>query len=200
MILQKIAHGILRLMGWTIIGEVPDLKKAVLVAAPHTSNWDGFLLLVYKVAIDLDVSFFAKHSLFWWPLSAILNALGAIPVDRSKKSGSVEQAIEKFAHEERFFLAMAPEGTRRWKPYWRTGFYHIAMAAKVPVVMGYADYKEKKLGLVKLIELTGNPAKDLEVMREFYAPITPRRPENMAPIEFPPSMYEQYSAANKPAP
>ncbi len=190
MILQKIARALLRLMGWKIVGEIPDLQKAVLIAAPHTSNWDGFLLLVYKVAVDLDVKFFAKHSLFWWPLSAILNALGAIPVDRNKHLGSVQHAIQKFAEEDHFLLAMAPEGTRRWKPYWRTGFYRIAMAAKVPVSMGYADYKTKTLGLVKTIELSGDPAQDIEVIREFFTPITPRRPENMAPIEFPPSMYE----------
>ena len=200
MILQKIARGILRLIGWKIVGHVPTMKKAVLVAAPHTSNWDGFLLLVYKVAVDIDVNFFAKHSLFWWPLGTILNALGAIPVDRNKKSGSVQQAIEKFAEEDALFLAMAPEGTRRYKRYWRTGFYRIAMAAKVPVVLGFADYEKKTLGLGKTIELSGDPEQDLAAIREFYASVTPHRPENRAPVEFPPSMYEQYSAADKPAP
>jgi len=190
MMLSKIAHGLLRLGGWTIVGGLPPVKKAVLIAAPHTSNWDGFWLIVFKIAVGLQLRFFAKHTLFWWPLGNLLAALGAVPVDRAEKKGAVQRALDEFAANDDLYFAMAPEGTRSWKPYWRTGFYRIALGAKVPVMMGFIDYKAKTLGLVKLIELTGDPATDIATIREFYAPIHPRHPKNQGPIEFPPSLYK----------
>ena len=190
MMLSRIAHGLLRLGGWTIVGGLPPVKKAVLIAAPHTSNWDGFWLIVYKIAVGLKLKFFAKHTLFWWPLGQILSAVGAVPVDSAATKGSVQQAIDEFAENDEMYFAMAPEGTRSWKPYWRTGFYRIALGAKVPVMMGFIDYEAKTLGLVKLIELTGDPAEDIQTIREFFAPFSPRHPKNQGPIEFPPSLYE----------
>ena len=110
--LKCLANIILRMGGWKILGEIPSIPQAVFLAAPHTSNWDGFWLLVYKVAIDLDVRFLAKDTLFWWPLSSILRALGAMSLDRDDASGSVLQLVGTFEQQDSLFLALAPEGTR----------------------------------------------------------------------------------------
>ncbi|MBT8086244.1 MAG: 1-acyl-sn-glycerol-3-phosphate acyltransferase, partial [Woeseia sp.] len=120
---QTIAFGLLRLRGWTLVGEIPSVKKAVLLAAPHTSNWDGFWLIVCKVALGIRIRFFAKHTLFWWPLGTLLTGLGAIPVERSQRGANVEKLVKLFAESDELFLALAPEGTRKWRPYWRSGFY-----------------------------------------------------------------------------
>ena len=184
--LQKLAKIIMKIGGWTLVGEVPALKKAVFIAAPHTSNWDGFWLLVAKCGLNIDVRFLAKHTLFWWPLSAILGFFGAIPIDRSASSSTVDELVQLFAEEDQLFLALAPEGTRRWRPYWKTGFYQIAKAAKVPIILAFIDYREKRLGLGITLPEDQSSAADLEVLRNFYAPFVGRNPQNHGPIEFPP--------------
>lgn len=187
MILRTIAKTILRLGGWETVGGQPEVKKAVLIAAPHTSNWDGFWLLVYKVAIGLDVRFLAKEALFWWPLGNLLSALGAMPIDRKSGSDVIRQVASDFAKQDSFYLALAPEGTRSWKPYWKSGFYRIATSAKVPVIMGFIDYRTKRMGLGDMITLSGNIEQDLDKIRAFYGPLQGRRPELASPIKFPPS-------------
>jgi 1-acyl-sn-glycerol-3-phosphate acyltransferase len=183
---RRIARLILRLGGWTIAGELPSVKKFVAIAAPHTSNWDGFWLLVYKIAFDIDVNFLAKHTLFWWPLGSILRAMGAIPVDRAVSASTVQQVVDAFAERDRFWFALSPEGTRKWQPYWKTGFYRIAKAAKVPIVLAFIDYREKRMGIGITLPENQNLADDLQTIREFYAPFSGRVPERQGPIEFPP--------------
>lgn len=172
--------------GWEIVGDVPDLEKAVYIAAPHTSNWDGFWLIAAKVALDLEARFLAKHTLFWWPLGPVLSWFGAIPIDRSRGAGIVPQLIEMFDQSTRLNLALAPEGTRRWMPYWKTGFYRIAVAANVPIVLGFIDYDRRQMGIGGIFRPTGDTEKDLEYLRDFYSHYTPRHPGNMGPIAFPP--------------
>ena len=184
--LQKLARFILKTCGWEAVGEVPPLDKAVFVAAPHTSNWDGIWLLVYKVALRVDIRFLAKHTLFWWPLGTLLNALGAMSIDRSVAHDTVNQLIETFATEDHLFLALAPEGTRRWKPYWKTGFYQIAKSANVPIVLAFIDYKNKKLGVGITLPEGQTLEQDLKSIREFYAPFTAAVPKRRGPIAFPP--------------
>ena len=167
--LQKLARFILKTCGWEAVGEVPPLDKAVFVAAPHTSNWDGIWLLVYKVALRVDIRFLAKHTLFWWPLGTLLKSLGAMPIDRSVAHDTVNQLIETFAAEDHLFLALAPEGTRRWKPYWKTGFYQIAKSANVPIVLAFIDYKNKAVGIDQVFNPTGDMEKDILNIRLFYA-------------------------------
>ncbi|MDX1405333.1 MAG: lysophospholipid acyltransferase family protein [Woeseiaceae bacterium] len=183
---QGFARGILRLGGWTIAGELPSFEKAVFIAAPHTSNWDGFWLLVYKIALQVEVHFLAKHTLFWWPLGPVLSAMGAIPVDRSKSSSTVQQVVSAFAEHEHFWFALSPEGTRKWQPYWKTGFYRIAKEAGVPIVLAFIDYREKRLGIGKTLPDNRTIDEDLETIREFYAPFEGRIPERQGPIAFPP--------------
>lgn len=186
MILKNLAKAIIRVSGWEIVGEVPSLEKAVYIAAPHTSNWDGFWLLVAKTVLGLEARFLAKHTLFWWPLSVILNWFGAIPVDRSRDAGVVQQLIDMFGVTDRLNLALAPEGTRKWTQYWKTGFYHVAIEANVPIVLTFIDYKNKRMGIGETFKPSGEQDRDLAHLRKFYAPYVPRHPRNKGPIAFPP--------------
>lgn len=183
--LASLARFILRVGGWKVFGAVPDEPRAVLIAAPHTSNWDGFWALVYKVAVGLDVKFFAKHSLFWFPLGNLLRALGGVELNRGRAGSAVDQAIEMFNSSESFYFGLAPEGTRRKATGWKTGFYRIALGAGVPVYLGLIDYQEKHVGIGPRLELTGDPSTDLSHCRDFYDGISGRHPDQASPIVFP---------------
>lgn len=182
--LQGLARLILRVAGWTPVGGIPDVPKAVIIAAPHTSNWDGVWALVYKVAIGAEIHFFAKKSLFWFPLSSLLRWLGGIPLDRERAGSAVKQAIDMLKEQDNFYFALAPEGTRTKKPGWKSGFYRIAEGAGVPVYMGFLDFKNKRLGIGTGFHLSGDQEADLEIVRNFYAGVQGRWPEKTSPIEF----------------
>ncbi len=185
--LASIARFLLWLGGWTLVGEHPAAPKAVIIATPHTSNWDGVWGLIAKVALRLDVRFFGKASLFWFPLSVLLRGMGGIPLDRSRPGSAVEQAIESYARRETFYFGMAPEGTRSRKDYWKTGFYRIATGANVPVVLAFFDYESRRLGLGPTLEMSGNAEQDLAAIREFYREhARGKHHEKMSPIAFPP--------------
>jgi 1-acyl-sn-glycerol-3-phosphate acyltransferase len=183
--LRRFAQWLLRVRGLTPIGGIPPDPKAVFIAAPHTSNWDGFWALVYKVAIGIDVNFFAKHSLFWFPLGNLLRALGGIKLDRSKAGSAVEQAIGMFNDSDSFYFGLAPEGTRRKTDGWKTGFYRIALGAGVPVYLGFLDFGNKRIGIGPRVDLSGDREADLAVIRKFYEGVRGRRPEKASPIAFP---------------
>jgi len=184
--LQRIAHLILKIGDWTPMGELPTAEKVIFIAAPHTSNWDGFWLMVYKVAMQIDLHFLAKHTLFWWPLGTVLRALGAIPIDRSDSTSTVQQVVDEFAGRDRFWFALAPEGTRKWQPYWKTGFYRISKAADILLVLGFIDYENKQMGIGITLPAERNLADDLQLMQQFYEPRVGRIPGNTGPVEFPP--------------
>lgn len=180
----RIAKWLLRIGGWTIAGSVPNVPKAVIIAAPHTSNWDGFWALTYKVSIGFDISFFAKKSLFWFPLGNLLRGLGAIDLDRSRAGGAVQQAIDEFASRDQFFFGLAPEGTRSKTDGWKSGFYRIALGANVPVYPGFLDFGRRQIGIGERIDLTGDEETDLETIREIYEGVVGRHPEQASPIRF----------------
>ena len=183
--LRSFARWMLRVGGWTTVGGVPEDPKAVFIAAPHTSNWDGLWALVYKVAFDIDVKFFAKHSLFWFPLGNILRALGGIDLDRRKAGTAVNEAIRMFETEEQFYFGLAPEGTRKRTEGWKTGFYRIAIGARVPVYLGLLDYGRRRIGIGRKMELTGDMDADMAVIRDYYKDIDGRWPEKASPVVFP---------------
>ncbi len=182
--LRWLAKRILNLGGWQILGEIPAIDKAVFIAAPHTSNWDGFWLLVYKVAMQVDVRFLAKETLFWWPLGRLLSALGAMPIDRGDAGGVVPQLVKAFAREEHLFLALAPEGTRSWRPHWKTGFHRIASAADVPIVLAHIDYEKREIAIGPTLPKGRSLEEDFEAIREYYAGVKGRRPELQGPVTF----------------
>lgn len=184
--LQGIARLILWVAGWTPVGDPPDLDKAVFIAAPHTTNWDGFWLMVYKTERNMDIHFLAKHTIFWWPLGPVLRAMGAMSIDRTVSASTVQQVVDAFAERDHFWFALSPEGTRKWQPYWKTGFYRIAKSANVPIVLSFIDYKKKELGIGITLPDSQTMEQDLHAIQEFYAPFTGRWPERQGPIEFPP--------------
>jgi len=183
--LRGLAKLILRVGGWTAVGDGPFAPKAVFIAAPHTSNWDGFWGLVYRVSIGINIHFFAKESLFWFPLGALLRGLGGIPLDRGRAGSAVNQAVARFSDEASFYFGLAPEGTRTLTPGWKSGFYRIASAANVPVYLGFLDYTNKRVGIGARLDISGDPEADLKICRDFYAHIEGRWPEKASPVRFP---------------
>ena len=164
------------------MGDLPTVPKAVIIAAPHTSNWDGFWALVYKVAIGLDVRFFGKHTLFWFPLGSILRVLGGIPLDRSRPGSAVDQAVELFAENDSFYFGLAPEGTRSLTAGWKSGFYRIASRADVPVIVGFLDYGRRQIGIGDALTLSGDVDKDMARIADLYRDTVGRWPEKTSPI------------------
>lgn len=159
----------LRAMGWRLEGALPDLPKFVIAVAPHTSNWDFVVSLFTRMALGLRSGWIGKHTLFYPPLGFLMRALGGIPVNRNTKSGLVEQMVEAFAVRERLVLAIAPEGTRKAVQRWRTGFYHIALRAHIPIVPASLDYKHKVLTFGPPLYPSGDRDADFEILRAFFA-------------------------------
>jgi 1-acyl-sn-glycerol-3-phosphate acyltransferase len=177
--LHYLAMAVLKISGWRKEGQVPDFPKFVAISAPHTSNWDLLFALLLAFAFDIKISFMGKNSLFRPPFGALFKWLGGIPIDRGKPTGMVEKSIEAFHANEKMILVIAPEGTRTRAARWRSGFYHIARGAQVPIVLAYLDYGRKAGGIGPAIIPTGDIEGDMKQIRTFYAHITPKHPERM---------------------
>jgi 1-acyl-sn-glycerol-3-phosphate acyltransferase len=162
--------------GWTVEGTAPFPRKFVVIAAPHTSNWDFLYFLGAADGLNLDLSFMGKKSLFRWPFARAMKDMGGVPVDRSSSQNYVQQMIEEFGRRAEFMLTIAPEGTRNRVEQWKTGFYHIAVGAKVPLVCGMMDYKRKVVGLGPTIWPTGDYDKDMVEVFRYYSVVTPKHP------------------------
>lgn len=160
----------LRLGGWTIEGDWPDLSRMVVIAAPHSSYWDGFWGIATELAMGMDIVFMVKKEAFVGPLGWLLHFFGAQPVDRKSPSGVIEQAVEQIRSRERCWFVLAPEGTRRRVEKWRTGFWHIAKRADVPVCMAWFDYPTRRVGIGPQVTLTDNMNDDIARIRELYRP------------------------------
>ena len=158
----------LRLAGWQFEGEVPAEKKYVCLAWPHTSNWDGLLLIALTKSIGLSISWMIKANWVKGPMGVLLRPLGAVGIDRSGAHNVVSEMIEELRRRDELVLVIPPEGTRRRAEAWKSGFYHIARGANVPVVPGYLDYRRKRAGLGPAIHLTGNVKADMDKIRAFY--------------------------------
>jgi 1-acyl-sn-glycerol-3-phosphate acyltransferase len=167
----------LKLFGWRIEGELPKIAKFVLIGAPHTSNWDGLLMLSVAFATKAKIFWMGKHSLFRWPTGILLKWLGGLPIDRTASHDVVSQSIELFRRSDRLILAIPPEGTRKKVIAWKTGFYSIANGAGVPIVMGFMDYRRKAAGFGPTLMPTGNIEADMQAFRDFYADITGKYPD-----------------------
>ena len=183
MILPHVARFLLWLGGWTVVGDVPTVHKAVVIAAPHTSNWDGFWAIVFKVSLRIEIRWFVKDTMFWFPLGSLLRFFGGIPLNRSRARSAVGEAIAAFDDYEKFYFGLAPEGTRSKTKGWKSGFYRIAEGANVPVVLAFLDYGARRLGFGPTLTLTGDREADLEVLRSYYESIDGRWPDLTSPIE-----------------
>ncbi len=180
---KQLATWILNRFGWTLVGEAPTVSKAVFIFAPHTSNWDFVVMYLAKMAKGVDVNFLGKHTLFHWPYGWFFRWLGGIPVVRHEKRNVVDDSIAAFASHPRLWLAMAPEGTRSKTDYWRTGFYHIAVGANVPVQLCFLDTTRRELGLGPMIELSGKIDDDFATLRNFYSGKRGFKPELASTIQ-----------------
>jgi len=156
------------LIGWQISGERPTLKKYVLLAAPHTSNWDFLLIVMVAFRLKLDVHWMGKKSLFSFPLSSIMLWLGGIPIDRTQSNDVVSQVAEQFRCRDELIVLIPPEGTRSKVSRWKTGFYHIAHTANVPLVLGFVDAGTKTIGFGPAFVTTGNIDQDFLEIAKYY--------------------------------
>ena len=172
-----------KLFGWEAVGRPPDVPKFIAVVAYHTSQWDFFMLMAFTFVIRVKANWVAKHTLFRPPLGWVMRALGGIPIDRRRAHGVVGEAVRAINARDRVILAITPEGTRSYTPYWRTGFHQIARGANVPMVPCFIDFKRKRAGISSVVVYpTDDPAADLEKMRPVWEDITPRHPENAGPV------------------
>jgi 1-acyl-sn-glycerol-3-phosphate acyltransferase len=167
----------LRLFGWKIAGETPTYRKFVLIAAPHTSNWDFPFMLATAYAMRVHISWFGKHTLFIPPWGWLMRRLGGIPVDRRAPQTLVTQMVEQFGQSEDLVLAVPPEGTRGKVNVWKSGFYHIAAGSGVPIGLGYLDYDRKLCGVGMFVIPSGNVTADMNMIRSFYHDIRGKHPD-----------------------
>ncbi len=167
--LAAVSGWLLALAGWRCAGQ-PPAGSCVAIGAPHTSNWDFCLMLALALHHRLRLVWLGKHTLFCGPLGWLMVWLGGVAVDRTRTNGLVETAVEAFRAHEQLILVIAPEGTRRRGVRWKTGFWHIADAAGVPVVLGYIDWRNKVVGLGPAMHTSGDLDADLMAIRAFYQP------------------------------
>ena len=167
-----VSLSILKIIGWKAVNKSEDKKKYVVIAAPHTSNWDFPLFLIVAFALNMKAYWLGKHTLFKWPFRGLFRWLGGIPVDRTKKTNLVQQCVNHFNATTDLVIVNAPEGTRSKVHEWKTGFYYIATGAGVPIAMGFLDYKKKKGGIDGLFQPTGDIDSDMKIIKEFYAGIS----------------------------
>jgi 1-acyl-sn-glycerol-3-phosphate acyltransferase len=180
---RALAATYLRLIRWRVEGEFPaGIEKAVVVAAPHTSNWDMPHMLAVAFTLGFRPSWLGKKQMFRWPFGGFMRWLGGHPVDRSTPQGLVEQAARAFARSDGMMLVIPPSGTRGHRPYWKSGFYHIAREARVPILLSYLDYRRRAGGVGKVLMPSGDVVADMDVIRAFYADIVPRHPGRVATV------------------
>jgi len=178
---KLVARIFFKLKGWKVRGGIPaGIKKCVLVAAPHTSNWDFLYGSFAWKLFGLDVKYLAKKSLFRFPLGMFFRALGGVPVDRSKNTNLVDAMVELVNSKDEIIVLMTPEGTRKKVDKWKTGFYHLAQKANIPIVLGKINYKTKEAFIGQSFIPSGNIEKDFEIIRAFFKDVVGRNPENFS--------------------
>jgi len=178
-VLRSFSVFFLKITGWKLEGSLPSgIEKCVVIAAPHTSNWDLPYLLMVAVALHLKVYWMGKKSIFSFPFGPLMRWLGGIAVNREQSSNLVESCAQELKKAQGcVHLVVPPEGTRSKTRYWKTGFYYIALQAQVPIVMGYMDFSRKISGLGPLFYPSGDIEKDMIAIKAFYAPFKGKNPD-----------------------
>lgn len=174
---RALGRWVLRAMGWRVEGEIPNERKLVIIAAPHTSNWDFVVGIAAKSALGLRVMFLGKDTLFRFPLGVLMRVWGGIPVDRESSNDVVSGIVDQFARREQLILALAPEGTRKRVERWRTGFYHIAHAAGVPIVPVALNFGERTIQIGAPFRTTGDVDRDVQELQSRFAGVRGRNPK-----------------------
>lgn len=182
----KLSLAAMRLRGWSFAGERPADRKFLLVGAPHTSNWDFILTLALIGHFDLPLRYFTKDTIFKGPFNAFFRSLGAIPIDRSRKLNMVERSIEALKTHDEIVIGILPEGTRKRTDFWKSGFYHIAHGAGVPLVLAKVDGEAMCVSLGLRLETTGDIEADMEKIAAFYAGVKAIYPDKFGPVRVKP--------------
>ena len=180
--LKFFSKTLLKLAGWQLNIVLPKEKKFVLIGAPHTSNWDFPLALLTFWTLYLKIYWVAKIQMFWGPLHYLFTFLGGIPIDRSSSQGFIEQITKRMDQTDEMVLTIAPEGTRSKTDHWKSGFYHIAISAKVPICLAYIDYSKRTLGFTQVLYPSGNIDADMKIIAKFYNNIKGKHPQNQGPV------------------
>ena len=187
---QRCALRLLHLFGWSLRYKLLPGRHGVIIIYPHTSHWDVVVGLLAKWALGLPFRWVVKESLLRGvagkTIGPLLRALGAIPSAGDVASGSTAQLAERMRGSDWFWLALAPEGARAYRPHWRSGFYHLAMAARVPVVLVYLDYASKEIGIVDSVRLSGDQNADMAGIAAVYRGRTGRHPDRASPVTLAP--------------
>lgn len=172
----------MRRRGWRFEGQRPDFRKYVVIGAPHTSNWDFPLTMALMAHYRVPLRYMVKHSVFWWPLGPFITSLGAVPIDRGNTRNRVENTIATIKREEEIAIGILPEGTRKRVEHWRSGFYHIAHGAGVPIVPVRIDAPEQLLTMGPALMPTGDVDADMARLAEFYEGAVGIWPEGTSPV------------------
>jgi 1-acyl-sn-glycerol-3-phosphate acyltransferase len=180
--IAALALRVLRTFGWSVVLAQPVPRRCVVIFYPHTSNWDFPLGLLAKWTVGLPFRWVAKDSLFRTPLRPFFQRWGGIPVDRASPEGFIEQLRREMESHDDFRIAITPEGTRRRTEYWKSGFYRLARAAQVPLVLAFIDYPRRRVGIGGRLDLTGDVAVDMAAIAAFYDGLVGKHPDQMGPI------------------
>lgn len=183
---QRLALRALRLAGWTLHYKALPGPHGIVVVYPHTSNWDFPIGLLGKWALDLPFRWLAKDSLFRGAMGRIMRYWGGIAIDRSAPMGATRQLAQQMLTEKWCWVAITPEGTRAYRPHWKSGFYHLAQAARVPLLLVYMDYRKKEVHLTDTLELSGDVERDMDAIRAVYQDVQALHPKDAAPIRLAP--------------
>ncbi len=181
MLKPRIGRAWLRAFGWRTQGSI-DHPKMVLIAAPHTTNWDLPFMLACAWEMGFEIRWMGKHTLFRGPLGWLMRRLGGLPVDRRGRHNMVDQAVDLFRQHDRLILAVPPEGTRSRADHWKSGFYHIARAADVPIALGFLDYARKVGGIGGYVFPSGHVREDMDQLRAFYRDVRGKYPAKESDI------------------
>lgn len=168
---------LMRISGWRFEGALPDVSRLVIAVAPHSSNWDFFIGVAALWALDIRISFMAKHTIFFWPFSVWLRSLGGIAVDRRAPHGVVGELIHAFEGKKNLILVITPEGTRAYGAKFKSGFIYIAAGAKVPILLASFDYSHRVINFGKVIQPSDDPAADLREIMDYFRPVKGRYPK-----------------------
>ena len=176
---KALAHTVMHLSRWTFAPKFPLPDRCLVIGAPHTSNWDGFYMVMAMWAVERPVSFLVKKNLTDVPvIGSFVKAIGGIPVDREHPGHLVDRIISLAESQDHFVLVITPKGTRSVRPYWKSGFYRIAMEADLPIVPGFIDGARRRYGWGEPMRLTGNRRNDMDKIRDFYSGLVGIHPEN----------------------
>ena len=174
---------LLHAFGWRVEGQLPKLPKFIVIGAPHTSNWDFVLFLALAFSLRANPRYMGKAEIFRSPLGTFFKWCGGIPVDRSKSNGLVEQTVQAINESEQFILVITPEGTRGQVHAWKSGFYHIARKAGIPIALGFIDRPRKTIGIGPTFIPTENVEADMKAIQSYYAGMVGVNQRLTSPLE-----------------